>query len=102
MGPDGAFFISYYKQGGIWRVVYAGEEAPEVEKTAAMSVDTAAAPPADTAVVSSSSLTGAALFRQTACQTCHAVDPEAPASTGPPLYDLYRSEDRKRTRLNSR
>ncbi|HLR25387.1 MAG TPA: c-type cytochrome [Fodinibius sp.] len=92
MGPDGALFISDYKKGRIWRVVYAGEEAPEVEKTAAMSVDTAGAPPADTAVVSSSSLTGEALFRQTACQTCHAVDPEAPASTGPPLYDLYGSE----------
>lgn len=92
MGPDGALYISDSQKGRIWRVVYTGKEAPVVDTTAAMSVDTAGAAPADTAVASSSSLTGEALFRRTACHTCHTVDPDAATSTGPSLYGLYGSE----------
>src|SRR5699024_7164145 len=39
-----------------------------------------------------SSLTGAQIFQQLECATCHAVEPDVSTSTGPSLYDLYGSE----------
>lgn len=90
VGPDGALYISDYKKGRIWRVVYTGKTTPAAGTAGAMSTDTTEVPPAGTEAASS--LTGAALFRQMECATCHAVDPDAPTSTGPSLYDLYGSE----------
>ncbi|WP_420870148.1 c-type cytochrome [Catalinimonas alkaloidigena] len=55
-----------------------------------MPADTTGVPLAETAAATS--LTGTALFRRMECDTCHSVDPNASASTGPPLYDLYGSE----------
>lgn len=90
LGPDGALYISDYKKGRIWRVVYTGEAAPAGGTMGAMPADTTGVPSARTAA--DSSFTGAALFRQMECATCHAVDPDAPTSTGPSLYGLYGSE----------
>src|SRR3546814_2406705 len=33
MGPDGALYISDYKKGRIWRVIYTGEAAPADRKS---------------------------------------------------------------------
>src|SRR3546814_15785854 len=55
-----------------------------------MPADTTGVSPAGTAA--DSSFTGAALFRQMECATCHTVDPDAPASTGPSLYGPYGCE----------
>ncbi|QEC52803.1 glucose/arabinose dehydrogenase [Anseongella ginsenosidimutans] len=90
LGPDGALYISDYKKGRIWRVVYTGKAAPADDTTVSMPADTTGTPSARTAAASS--LTGEALFRRMECATCHTVDPNAPASTGPSLYDLYGSE----------
>ena len=90
VGPEGALYISDYKKGRIWRVVYTGKTTPADGTAGAMPMDTTEVPPAGTEAASS--LTGAALFRQMECATCHTVDPDAPTSTGPPLYDLYGSE----------
>ena len=90
-GPDGALYISDYKKGRIWRVVYTGKVAPADNNTAeAMPAETTGVPPAGT--VAASSRTGVVLFQQMECATCHSVDPDDPASTGPSLYDLYGSE----------
>src|SRR3546814_18184348 len=94
MGPDGALYISDYKKGRIWRVIYTGEAAPADGTMGSMPADTTGVPPAGTAA--DSSFTGAALFRHMECATCHTVDPDAPASPGPSLFGLYGIEvDRK-------
>src|SRR5699024_8948730 len=49
VGPDGALYISDYKKGRIWRVVYTGKEHSAGDTTAAVRADTAGASPADTA-----------------------------------------------------
>lgn len=90
MGPDGALYISDYKKGRIWRVVYTGEDALANDTTETMPGNAAGAPPAET--LTASSPIGEALFRQMACNTCHSVDPDDPTSAGPSLYDLYGSE----------
>ena len=90
MGPDGALYISDYKKGRIWRVVYTGKAAPANANTSVMPADTIKVAPGKTAPTSS--LTDAELFRQMECATCHTVDPNTPASTGPSLFGLYGSE----------
>ncbi len=90
VGPDGALYISDYKKGRVWRVVYNGKSAPAVNTTGVLPTNTIRVQPADS--VSDSSLTGAELFRKMECATCHTVDPDVPASTGPPLYNLYGRE----------
>ena len=90
MGPDGALYISDYKKGRIWRVVYTGKAAPANANTSVMPADTIKVAPGKTAPTSS--LTDAELFLQMECATCHTVDPNTPASTGPSLFGLYGSE----------
>lgn len=87
IGPDGTLYISDSKKGRVWRVVYTGKTTSAVDTTEA---DTAGVSKTDTTV--SPSLAGAALFQEMNCQTCHTLDPDKPASTGPSLYDLYGSE----------
>src|SRR5690606_31658263 len=90
MGPDGALYISDYKKGRIWRVVYTGKTTPADNKMGSVQSDTTGTSSAETAIASSS--TGATLFQEMECATCHTVDPDTPASTGPSLYNLYGSE----------
>ncbi|MCC7526411.1 MAG: PQQ-dependent sugar dehydrogenase [Chitinophagaceae bacterium] len=90
IAPDGALYISDYKKGRIWRVIYTGESTTANNTISANTAATTGVAPADTAALSS--LTGAELFRRLQCNTCHAVDRSAPTSTGPNLYDLYGSK----------
>lgn len=89
MGPDGALYISDYKKGRIWRVVYTGKSTPAVNTTGAGQTNKTEAQPSETTSVLSP---GAKLFQQLECGTCHTVDKNKPASTGPSLYDRYGSE----------
>lgn len=90
MGPDGALFISDYKKGRIWRVVYTGESTSVENEMGSLPGDTNDQLPAEAA--GSASDPGEELFSQMQCNTCHSVNAENPVSTGPPLYDLYQSE----------
>jgi mono/diheme cytochrome c family protein len=90
MGPDGALYISDYKKGRIWRIVYTGKKSPAASAKRDIPAKTTSVASADTA--STSSLTGAALFRRMECASCHTVDRNTPASTGPSLFGLYRSK----------
>ncbi|MDT7828425.1 PQQ-dependent sugar dehydrogenase [Pricia sp. S334] len=90
VSPDGALYISDYKKGRIWRVVYTGKSAPVQNTMGSAQPDTTGVAPAGTLAASSSP--GATLFNKMECATCHSVDPDAPTSTGPPLYNLYGSE----------
>lgn len=89
MGPDGALYISDYKKGRIWRVVYTGKPTPGVNTTGARQTDKTETQPVETASGLSS---GANLFQQLECGTCHTVDKNKPTSAGPSLYALYGNE----------
>lgn len=89
-GPDGALYISDSQKGRIWRVVYAGKAAPAADQQAAQSAEASAAPTTDSAAATS--LTGATLFREMACYTCHAVAEQDGTSTAPSLHNLYENE----------
>jgi cytochrome c2 len=90
MGPDGALYISDYKKGRIWRVVYTGKTTSPTNTKSWLKTESTSVDPAKT--VDISSLTGAELFKQMECATCHTVDPKVPASTGPSLFGLYGSK----------
>lgn len=89
MAPDGALYISDYKKGRIWRVVYTGKLKQADKTTEAQQSD-------KNEIQSSRSTTrlssGAKLFQRLECGTCHTVDRNKPASTGPSLYALYGSD----------
>jgi cytochrome c2 len=89
MGPDGALYISDYKKGRIWRIVYTGKTTSANKTTEAKQTDRTETQSSETATVLTP---GAKLFQQLECGTCHTVDRNKPASTGPSLYDLYGSE----------
>lgn len=90
MGPEGALYISDYKKGRIWRVVYTGKTtSPADNKSTLKTESTSVAPPK---AIDISSLTGSELFKQMECATCHTVDPKVAASTGPSLFGLYGSK----------
>lgn len=88
MGTDGALYISDYKKGRIWRVVYTGEKASVTGNEAGQG-NNARPQTAETTPVLSG---GAKLFQQSECATCHTVGKNTPASTGPSLHGLYGSE----------
>lgn len=90
IGPDGALYISDYKKGRIWRVVYTGKKTTAHKTVDNNKADSTEVTSVDTAAMSS--LTGVELFHRLQCNTCHSVDRSTPASTGPNLYGLYGSK----------
>ncbi len=90
MGPDGALYISDYKKGRIWRIIYTGKTATSAKTTERAQTNSIKAQPTGTATTSSH--TGATLFAKLQCATCHTIAPDVPAPTGPSLYGLYGSE----------
>ncbi len=92
MGPNGALYISDSQKGRIWRVVYRGEAVQATDKQT-QATEPATKPAAtSTDTESATSLTGAELFREMACHTCHTVEPQDGSSTGPSLHGVYGSE----------
>lgn len=92
MGPNGALYISDSQKGRIWRVIYTGEAAPATDKQAQAAEPANRSAPTPTGTGSATSPNSAELFRELACHTCHAVEPQSGSSTGPSLHGLFGSE----------